>query len=254
MLLKVRVMLRISTFNIHKGFTQFNARFSLKNQRELLRKLHSDIVFLQEVQDVHIKHNQHVNSQSISGQLQYLAEATWSNYAYGKNAVYPAGHHGNAVLSKYPIIQIHNQNISAHASEHRGMLHCEIKLPNSELPLHTICVHLGLLAMWRRQQLDLVAEYIERNIPVDNPLIIAGDFNDWVMRQGSTFAERLGVTEVFQHHSGKPARSYPAWLPILRLDRIYVRGFHVERVQVHSGPRFLNISDHAILSATLKKT
>ena len=245
--------LRIATFNSHKGFTHFNARFALQSQRELLRKLHADVIFLQEVQDVHSKHSKRYEAWSTSGQVEYLADTIWPDYAYGKNSVYPAGHHGNALLSKFPIIKTFNQDISAHVTERRGMLHCEINMPNWDAPLHAICVHLGLFAPWRRQQLVDVAEYIEQNVPISAPLIIAGDFNDWSMRAGRVFATRLKVREVFEHHVGKPARSFPAWLPILRMDRIYVRGFHVKHVEVHSGAHFLNLSDHAILTATLTK-
>ncbi len=245
--------LRIATFNIHKGYTHFNARFSLHLQREMLRKLQADVIFLQEVQEMHTQHPERFIALSTSGQMEFLADAVWSDYAYGKNSVYPAGHHGNALLSKFPIAHTNNQDISAHTSEQRGMLHTEINIPNWDLPLHTICVHLGLFAKWRRQQLLAVATYIEQHIPANSPLIIAGDFNDWGMRTGRSFAERLGLKEVFEHHTGKPARSFPAWLPMLRLDRIYVRGFHVSHVDVHSGPQFVKISDHAILTATLTK-
>lgn len=245
--------LRIATFNIHKGFTHFNAHFSLHVQREILRKLHADVIFLQEVQDVHIKHSERFASWSTSGQMEFLADAIWQDYAYGKNSVYPAGHHGNALLSKFPIIKSHNKDISAHATEQRGMLHSEINIPNWDLPLHAVCVHLGLFAQWRRQQLDAVSAYIEQHVPANAPLIIAGDFNDWGMHTGRTFAKRLHMHEVFEHHIGKPARSFPSWLPILRLDRIYVRGFHVKQVKVHSGAHFVKVSDHAILTATLSK-
>ena len=245
--------LRIATFNIHKGYTHFNARFSLHLQREMLRKLQADVIFLQEVQEMHTQHPERFIALSTSGQMEFLADAVWSDYAYGKNSVYPAGHHGNALLSKFPITHTNNQDISAHTSEQRGMLHTEISIPNWDLPLHTMCVHLGLFAKWRRQQLLAVATYIEQHIPANSPLIIAGDFNDWGMRTGRSFAEQLGLKEVFEHRTGKPARSFPAWLPMLRLDRIYVRGFHVSHVDVHSGPQFVKISDHAILTATLTK-
>jgi endonuclease/exonuclease/phosphatase family metal-dependent hydrolase len=245
--------LRIATFNIHKGLTHFNARFALHHQRELLRKLQADVVFLQEVRDEHAQHSKRFAAWPEFGQAEFLADAVWPDYAYGKNSVYPAGHHGNALLSKFPIINTVNQDISAHTAEERGMLHCEIDVPNWDTPLHTVCVHLGLFAHWRRQQLLTVAEYIERHVPPNAPLIIAGDFNDWGMRTGRIFAERLHMHEVFEHHVGKPARSFPSWLPMLRLDRIYVRGFNVKHVEVHSGPQFVKISDHAILTATLSK-
>lgn len=246
--------LHIATFNTHKGFTHFNARFALQNQRELLRKLHADVIFLQEVQDVHTKHNKRFEDWATSGQVEFLADAVWPDYAYGKNSVYPAGHHGNALLSKFPIIKTYNQDISAHTAEQRGMLHCEIEVPNWDKPLHAICVHLGLLAHWRRQQLVDVAKYVEQHVPAHAPLIIAGDFNDWSTRSGRVFAERLHMHEVFEYHAGRPARSFPAWLPVLRMDRIYIRGFEVKHVEVHSGAHFLKMSDHAMLTATLLKT
>lgn len=245
--------LRIATFNIHKGFTQFNARFALHHQRDLLRKLHADLIFLQEVQDEHIKHSIRFEERLTSGQVEYLADAIWTSHAYGKNSVYPAGHHGNAFLSKWPIVKTFNQDISAHTIEQRGLLHCEIKIPEWDVPLHAICLHLGLLALWRRRQLGTVVDYVNQHVPQNAPLIIAGDFNDWGMRAGRDFAERLQLHEVFEQHKGKPARSFPAWLPILRVDRIYVRGFRVSHVDVHSGAHFFKVSDHAILTATLRK-
>ncbi len=245
--------LRIATFNIHKGVTNFNARFALHGQRELIRKLQADIVFLQEVRDEHAHHSKRFKAWPEAGQAEFLADAVWPDYAYGKNSVYPAGHHGNALLSKYPIIKTTNEDISAHATEERGMLHSEIEVPGWDMPLHCICVHLGLFARWRRKQLLDVRNRIESTVPPNAPLIIAGDFNDWGMRSGRLFAQGLHLREVFEHMDSKPARSFPSWLPMLRLDRIYVRGFHVKHVQVHSGLQFAKLSDHAALTATLQK-
>ena len=246
--------IRIATFNIHKGFSHFNAHFSLPNQRDLLRNLNADVIFLQEVQDAHIHHRKRfLAAELVGGQVEFLADAVWPAFSYGKNSAYPAGHHGNALLSKFAISKTNNVDISAHKTEQRGMLHCEIEMPEWDLPLHTICVHLGLFAHWRHQQLNTVAEYIERHVPTDAPLIIAGDFNDWSARAGRAFAARLHLKEVFEHHAGKSARSFPAWLPLLRLDRIYVRGFQVKHVEIHAGTRLVKVSDHAILTATLVK-
>ncbi|MCK5715453.1 MAG: EEP domain-containing protein, partial [Nitrosomonadaceae bacterium] len=63
--------------------------------------------------------------------------------------------------------------------------------------------------------------------------------------------EQLGLTEVFELTGGRAARSYPSWLPVFRLDRIYVRGFYVEKTQVHQGRPWSRISDHAVLSARM---
>lgn len=243
--------LRIATFNIHKGLTQFNAHFCLHEQRDLIRNMQCDIVFLQEVRDEHFMHNKRFGPWPTKGQAEFLADSIWPDYAYGKNSVYPAGHHGNALLSKYPISKYANEDISAHTSEQRGMLHVEIDIPGWTEPLHCICVHLGLFAHWRRKQLMMVRDRIERAIPADAPLIIAGDFNDWSTKTGRKFAESLHLREAFEFSGGKPARSFPSWLPVLRLDRIYTRGFEVRHVEVHSGPRFVKLSDHAALTTTL---
>lgn len=241
--------LSIATFNIHKGVTSFNARLVLHEQRELIRRLHADIVFLQEVRGEHARHQRLYEG----AQYEYLADSIWQDFAYGKNAVYPAGHHGNALLSRYPIVAWENEDISAHAVEQRGMLHCEIAIPGWDKNLHCICVHLGLLARWRRQQLFALRERIESLVPADCPLIIAGDFNDWRMRAGRILAEGLHLKEVFEATNGKPARSFPSLFPLFRLDRIYVRGFHVQQAQVHGGAQFARVSDHAALSAVMTR-
>jgi endonuclease/exonuclease/phosphatase family metal-dependent hydrolase len=117
--------------------------------------------------------------------------------------------------------------------------------------LHCICVHLALTERHRRHQIGALVERIERIVPQHAPLIIAGDFNDWRNLGGHRLADTLGVKEAFHHH-GKPARSFPSALPVLRLDRIYVRGFRVRHAEVHHGPPWSLVSDHAALSAQLE--
>lgn len=243
--------LRIATFNIHKGVTSFNARLVLHEQRELIRHMQADIVFLQEVRGEYSHHKRRFLHWPSASQHEFLADSIWNDFAYGKNAVYPAGHHGNALLSKFPIIKWENADVSAHTSEQRGLLHCEVRIPGWDQDLHCICVHLGLLARWRRRQLNSLCERIQAMVPPNAPLIIAGDFNDWRMMAGKTLVDNLQLREVFEHGFGKPARSFPSVFPLLRLDRIYVRGFHVHHAQVHRGATIARVSDHAALSAVL---
>jgi endonuclease/exonuclease/phosphatase family metal-dependent hydrolase len=42
-------------------------------------------------------------------------------------------------------------------------------------------------------------------------------------------------------------------LPLLRLDRIYVRGFSVREARVHHGRQWGRVSDHAPLTAQLER-
>src|SRR5690606_1880177 len=190
---------------------------------------------------------------SAAAQYEFLADSIWPQFAYGKNAVRSDGHHGNAILSKYPIVHWENEDISAHASEQRGLLQCEIAVPGWEQHLPGICVHLGLLGRWRRQQIAALRARIQSLVPADAPLIIAGDFNDWSQNVGQMLADDLNLHEVFERSIGKSARSFPALLPLFRLDRIYTRGFRVQHSQVHSGRRFGHVSAHAALSAVMTR-
>jgi endonuclease/exonuclease/phosphatase family metal-dependent hydrolase len=96
-----------------------------------------------------------------------------------------------------------------------------------------------------------LASYLDKIIDPAAPLIIAGDFNDWRNHAGDQLAASLGLREVFSNRLGMPVRSFPAALPMFRLDRVYVRGFEVLRTEVHHGQPWSKISDHAALSAHL---
>lgn len=246
--------LRIATYNIHKGLSFFNRRMVIHEVRKNLRALACDLVFLQEVQGDHTAHERRFENWPDQPQYEFLADSIWSDYAYGKNAVYDGGHHGNAVLSRYPIVRWDNENISEHRFESRGLLHCEIKVPGWDETLHCVCVHLGLTSHHRSLQLKALMSRIVRLVPAAAPLIIAGDFNDWAHHADRELARPLGMKEVFQDTYGRPARSFPAALPLFRLDRIYVRGFSVKQARVHHGRIWSRISDHAALSSTIVKT
>lgn len=243
--------LHIATYNIHKGFSQFNQRMVLHELRDRLRSMQPDVVFLQEVQGAHELHAERHEDWPDESQYEFLADSIWHDFAYGKNAVYPEGHHGNAILSRFPIMRWENVDISAHRAEQRGLLHGEIRIPGWERKLHCICVHLGLFARWRRKQLIALRDHIERLVPPDEPLIIAGDFNDWRIEACRFMVRELHLKEAFEQVHGMPARSYPSFIPVLRLDRIYVRGLKVKTAQVHFGRPWSRISDHAPLSATV---
>jgi endonuclease/exonuclease/phosphatase family metal-dependent hydrolase len=245
--------LQIVTYNIHKGFSHFQRKMSVHDLRDRLQGLGADVVFLQEVLGTHSRHQERHGDWPLAPQYEFLADTLWSAYAYGKNAVYDAGHHGNAILSKFPIVRWDNEDISMHRLERRGLLHCEIAVPGWDRPLHCVNVHLGLFARWRRKQVELLRQRIERLVPHEDPLVIAGDFNDWRQKVSRQLAESMGIVEVFEHAHGRPARSFPAMLPLLHLDRIYVRGFRVRIAHAHRDRRWSGLSDHVALSALLER-
>ncbi|MGD9786845.1 MAG: endonuclease/exonuclease/phosphatase family protein [Sulfuricellaceae bacterium] len=246
-------ILHVATYNIHKGFSHFNLRLVLHDLKEQLHIMRPDVLFLQEVQGTHSRHAKRHAHWPDKSQYEFLATEVYTDFAYGKNAVYPEGHHGNAILSRFPIVNWENEDVSAHPFEQRGMLHCEIAVPGWDQHLHCINVHLALFAQGRRKQFTAIKDRIARMVPEDAPLIIAGDFNDWRAEACHMLAGELDLKEAFGLAQGAPARSFPSALPLFRLDRIYLRGFEVKKAEVHSGEPWSKISDHAALSAVLAR-
>jgi endonuclease/exonuclease/phosphatase family metal-dependent hydrolase len=243
--------LRVLTVNTHKGFNALNRRFVLPELREAVRQVDADVVFLQEVQGTHERHSLRVASWPPAPHYEFLADEIWPQFAYGRNAVYPHGHHGNAVLSKYPIVEHHNHDVSFGRNEARGLLHCTMQVPGSPLQLHGVCVHLGLTEAQRRRQLALLGEVLAAEVPAGAPLVVAGDFNDWRERACATLARVAGLVEVFTHALGRPACSFPARWPLLRLDRIYVRDVAGHRPFDLPRDPWSRLSDHAPLAAEI---
>ena len=245
-----RPSIRVLTVNMHKGFGFLNRRFILPELRSAVRAVQADLVFLQEVQGDHALHAERTLDWPPVPQYEFLADAMWPQFAYGRNAVYPHGHHGNALLSKYPIVQYRNRDVSIQGPERRGMLHCTLAVPGFG-ELHAICVHLGLAEAHRRRQIDMLCEMVGEAVPPQAPLIVAGDFNDWRCRASDPLERCAGLQEVFQIVYGQAARTFPARLPMLRLDRIYVRGAGAHAPMVLPRKPWSHLSDHAPLAAEI---
>ena len=245
-------MLRVVTLNIHKGLSQFNRRMVIHELREGLRLLKPDLVFLQEVQGLNERHALRYASWPGQAQHEFLA-GDELQHVYGRNRVHQHGHYGNALLSRHPILSHENEDISDHRFERRGLLHSVVKLPGWKRNLHCLCVHLSLHERGRRRQLDAMAERLEELVRRDQPVIIAGDFNDWRVRASAILEKSLGMTEVSVAARGRHSRTFPSVLPVLQLDRIYVRGFRVASAKVHHGRPWSLLSDHLALSAELER-
>lgn len=260
--------LRVATYNIHKGVSSIGTRPRVLGLKDALTSMEADVFFLQEVQGRHdLMAARHAAVWPQQAQHEFLAGDS-HHAAYGMNAVYDHGHHGNALLSAFPIASWQNQNVSDHAYESRGILHCVIEAPATAV--HCYVIHLGLFGGSRKRQTKALIEAVEKTAPSDAPIIVAGDFNDWGDRLSDSLRGDLGVSEVFDERvatpgfgrylrqlAGRgprmhPARTFPAALPCLRLDRMYVRGFKVESAQVLCGVPWAKLSDHAPILATLE--
>jgi len=242
----------IATYNIHKGFSHLKRRMVIHELRDKLHGLDADIMFLQEVQGAHEQHAGSYADWPVKPQHEFIADEVWHEVAYGKTAVYRHGHHGNALLSRFPILSTENQDISAHSFESRGLLHCEIRLGQRGPVVHCMNVHLGLFERGRQWQIRALCERIREMVPRGDALIVAGDFNDWRHKANRMLVDQLGVEEVFESFRGRTARTFPSVLPMFRLDRIYARGLKVVDTRVHYAFPWGRLSDHAALGATFE--
>jgi endonuclease/exonuclease/phosphatase family metal-dependent hydrolase len=234
------------TLNIHQGFSALKRRFVLAELREAVRTVSADVVCLQEVLGAHEPLSRRHACWPAVPHYEFIADTLWPQFAYGRNAVYPEGHHGNAMLSKFPIAQHRNVDVSVPAAEQRGMLWCVLEVPGTAAQIHAVCVHLGLREGHRRQQLGALRRLVEDEVPADAPLVVAGDFNDW-RRSADAVLARCGLREAFVAARGRHARTFPARWPLLALDRIYVRGVRAARPRALSGRPWSHLSDHAPL-------
>ena len=244
--------LRVVTLNIHKGLSLLNRRMVLHELREGLEGLQPDLVFLQEVQGINQRFALRFAAYPNAPQHEFLAGNSWK-HVYGRNAVYDHGDHGNAILSRFGFLSFENEDVSDHRYERRGLLHSVVAVPGWRRNLHCVCVHLSLHERGRSRQLEAISGRLEELASRDLPIIIAGDFNDRRHRASSILERRLGMTEVSIARYGRAARTYPSVMPILQLDRIYVRGFNVVASQVHRGKPWSMLSDHLAISAQLER-
>ena len=243
--LKIKVL----SYNIHKGFRSGNFGFILNSIREVLKEEQPDIIFLQEIVGKNESHERKVKAWPKSGQLDHLASDLWPHFKYGQTAVYEDGHHGNAILSRYPITASENIELYKSKWESRGLLHVEVSLPEPFPPLHAFCAHFGLFELQREKQAELVIKRIQEHTPPGGPVIFAGDLNDWRENLSHHFEEKVKMQEVFQVLHGEHAQTFPAWMPLLRLDRIYFRDLRAQGAEVHTGGAWNFLSDHAAVSA-----
>lgn len=285
-------IVRVVSYNIHKGMSALGRRESGHELRLGLHGLRADLAFLQEVQGRNDRRG------TLNAQHEMIAAALRLEAAYGRNAIRRDTDHGNALLSRYPILSFHNEDISDHSMEQRGLLHGVIQIADHQV--HCFVVHLGLFGGGRSRQIEAMINRINALVPPHCPILIAGDFNDWTNVLSKELVRRLGVHEVFatapRSHSTelprlrdsarvlrsviknrnlsvlrqgpggqaprlgaqgafqapRPPRTFPAVFPWLRLDRIYQRGFSVRHAAVLHGRPWTQLSDHAPLVAELE--
>lgn len=230
--------LRVVTYNIHKGVQGVGVarRLEIHNLGHAVEQFDADIVCLQEVRKFHRREAQHFVHWPELPQAEYLAPEGYEA-VYRTNACTRHGEHGNALLSRWPVIDHQHEDMSDHRFEQRGLLHVELWV--HERPVHVIVAHFGLIPASRGRQAEQICRFVEREIPRNVPLLVAGDFNDWGDR-----VDRVLLAADLTAVKLPGVVTYPSRLPLVQLDCIYARGLKPLQVHVPRGRIWHRMSDH----------
>ncbi|QDL36679.1 endonuclease/exonuclease/phosphatase family protein [Rhodoferax sediminis] len=236
-------ILRVATYNIHKGVQGIGParRLEIHNLGHAVEQIDADVVCLQEVRKLHRREARHFKRWPDLPQAEFLAPEGYEA-VYQTNAFTRYGEHGNALLSRWPVIDHQHEDMSDHRFEQRGLLHVEVNAHGRTV--HVIVVHLGLIPASRTRQVAQLKRFIEREVPAQAPLLVAGDFNDW----GVQIRRALGAVDLVAFGDGRNA-TYPARLPVVQLDHIYSRGLKPLGLQIPHGRVWWRMSDHLPLIA-----
>lgn len=246
-------VLRVATYNIHKGVRGLGPakRLEIHNLQMGVQALDADLVCLQEVRLFHHREAAYFDRTWFGwpdkGQAEFLAPDGYE-VAYRTNATTRSGEHGNALLSRWPMGDIGHHDVSDHAFEQRGLLHVPVRWQGAQV--HVVVAHFGLIHASRVRQVERLAAFVREHVPSGDPVLVAGDFNDWGERLDVPMRAH-GLKRAQSPHSRGRAATFPSRLPVFALDRVYLRGLHCTGVQVPRGPSWARMSDHLPLIVEL---
>jgi len=238
--------LRVATYNIHKGVQGIGParRLEIHNLGHAIEQLDADIICLQEVRKMNRQAAARFARWPELPQADFLAPEGYTA-VYETNAVTRHGEHGNALLTRWPVIRTGHQDISDHRFEQRGLLHVVMEVEGQ--PVHAIVVHLGLIKGSRVRQIARLREFIDREVPADEAVVVAGDFNDWGARMRYAM-NAMGLRDASDLR-GPRTLTYPSRLPVAQLDFVYGRKLEPLSCTVPRGPIWARMSDHLPLVA-----
>ena len=239
-------LLRVATYNIHKGVQGIGPvrRLEIHNIGHAVEQLDADVVCLQEVRKLHRREERYFTRWPELPQAEFLCPEGYAA-VYQTNATTRHGEHGNALLSRWPVVSQGHEDMSDHRFEQRGLLHVVVRIARRDV--HVIVLHLGLIAGSRVRQVEQLGRFIEREIPSRAPVIVAGDLNDWGGKLRPTM-NAIGLRDFAE----EKAATYPSRLPLAQLDYVYARGLKPMGVQIPRGGVWGKMSDHLPLIATFR--
>ncbi|MFH1807497.1 MAG: endonuclease/exonuclease/phosphatase family protein [Pseudomonadota bacterium] len=229
------------TYNIRKGKgASGRAPFQVADLGTALAVHDVDLLLCQEVF--------HDTRRGVA-QSDELAALVGLPACYGANRLRKLGHHGNATFTRYPVLASQNHDVSTNSLERRGVLYTRLDVDGRAL--HVLNVHLGLNHLQRVKQVRRIAELLAATVPVGEPVILAGDFNDWRRSLDQVISGQLGFRNAFAAHRAREVRSWHARRPVFNLDRVYLHHLAMRRAERLFGAPWQDLSDHLPLMVDL---
>jgi endonuclease/exonuclease/phosphatase family metal-dependent hydrolase len=208
--------LRVATYNIHKGIGGVDRRYRLERIMETLAHCQADVVLLQEVDDG-VPRSRHDRQVDLLGDALEL-----KHRAYQPNVKLRRGHYGNAILSRFPLYDLRDIELSVPLKKRRQALvaHCRLPVGEHSRSLLVFNFHLGLAGYERTIQIRrFLACEVLSHAHHDTPVVAGGDFNDVWGTLGRRLLEPAGFAS-----ASLAVKTFPAFFPMRPLDRIFYRG------------------------------
>jgi endonuclease/exonuclease/phosphatase family metal-dependent hydrolase len=202
---------------------------------QVLRELGADLVGLQEVDSGQ-------DSAGQARQMERLAAASGFHFIAGPTILRQDGHYGNALLTGRRAREIRRLDLSHPGREPRGAI--DVDLDIDGVPVRVIVTHLGLRPGERRSQVKRLLDVL--SLEGGRLTVVMGDINEWLpgSRPLRWLHRRLGKAPA--------VRTFPSFLPLLALDRIWVWPRKALRaVGVHGTPAARIASDHLPVKASI---
>ena len=239
----IRDTIRVVSYNIHKGVRGIGPRRRLEihNLTLAVEAMDADLVCLQEVRLGNRREEQHFDHWPAQGQAEFLAPLGYEAI-YRSNAITRHGEHGNALLSRWPVLAHQHEDMSDHRLEQRGLLHVEVDVRACRV--HVLVVHLGLIRSSRVRQVQQLLDFIGREIEPHAPVLVAGDFND-----GGAWLHQAFLKQGLRAAGVASPATFPARMPMAALDHVFSRGLVPLSLTVPKGRVWWRMSDHLPLMA-----
>jgi endonuclease/exonuclease/phosphatase family metal-dependent hydrolase len=229
------VRLAVATYNVHRCVGR-DRKQDPDRIAGVIGELDATVIGVQEVQSYLAGEPQH-------HQVTQIVRGTGLIAVAGPALYRPDAHYGNALLTRERLLRVERHDLSVPGREPRGALEADLEVAGCRI--RVVVAHLGLRAVERRFQARRLLEIVGRQPGV--PTVLLADFNEWLFCGPPLFWLRREMGR------SCPRRSFPAYFPLLALDRIWASPpARIVRTRAHRSREARVASDHLPLTAVVE--